>query len=211
MRCLTTLLRALLFAALLPVAVATADEEHVGDAHYLEGQLLVASPAMADPRFARTVILMVRHNANGAMGLVVNRQMGSTTPSNILREFGLKVDRALVQSEDDGTNIRVHYGGPVQLALGFVLHSADVARAETIVVGGVGLTAAVAMLRMITTGDGPRRRLFTLGYVGWAPGQLEAELARQDWVGVPADEDLIFDDDVDSKWRRAMAKRVTEL
>lgn len=211
MRCLTTLLRALLLAALLPLAVAAADEEHVGDAHYLEGQLLVASPAMADPRFARTVILMVRHNANGAMGLVVNRQMGSTTPSNILREFGLKVDQALVQSDDDGTKIRVHYGGPVQLARGFVLHSADVARAETIVVGGVGLTAAVAMLRMITTGDGPRRRLFALGYAGWAPGQLETELARQDWVSVPADEDLIFDDDVDSKWRRAMAKRATEL
>jgi len=210
-RCLTTLLRALLLAALLPLAVAAADEEHVGDAHYLEGQLLVASPAMADPRFARTVILMVRHNANGAMGLVVNRQMGSTTPSNILREFGLKVDQALVQSDDDGTKIRVHYGGPVQLARGFVLHSADVARAETIVVGGVGLTAAVAMLRMITTGDGPRRRLFALGYAGWAPGQLETELARQDWVSVPADEDLIFDDDVDSKWRRAMAKRATEL
>lgn len=211
MRCLTTLLRALLLAALLPLAVATAGEERVGDTRYLEGQLLVASPAMADPRFARTVILMVRHNANGAMGLVVNRQMGFTTPSNILREFGLEVDQALVKSEDDGTKIRVHYGGPVQLALGFVLHSADVARAETIVVGGVGLTAAVEMLRMITTGDGPRRRLFALGYAGWAPGQLEAELARQDWVSVPADEDLIFDDDVDSKWKRAMAKRATEL
>ena len=64
---------------------------------------------------------------------------------------------------------------------------------------------------MITTGDGPRRRLFALGYAGWAPGQLEAELARQDWVAVTADEDLIFDDDIDSKWDRAMAKRAIEL
>ena len=211
MRCLTTLLRALLLAALLPLAVATADEEHVGDARYLEGQLLVASPAMADPHFARTVILMVRHNANGAIGLVVDRQMGSTTLSNILRESGLEVDQALAQSEEDGTKIRVYYGGPVQLALGLVLHSADIARAETIAISGVGLTDAVAMLRMITTGDGPRRRLFALGYAGWAPGQLEAKLARQDWVSVPADEDHVFDDDVDNKWRRAMAKRATEL
>ena len=208
MRSLAILLRALLLVALPPLAIATAGEEREGDARYLEGQLLVASPGMADPRFARTVIVMIRHNADGAMGLVVNRQMGSTTAANILRQLGVEDDARAGES----AAIRVHYGGPVQLALGFVLHSVDVVRDETLVVGGgIGLSAGAAMLRMISTGDGPRRRFFALGYAGWASGQLEAEMARGDWVTVPADEDLIFDDDIDGKWDRAMAKRAIEL
>ena len=176
--------------------------------HFVEGQLLVASPAMADPRFVQTVIFMIRHDATGAMGLVVNRQMGSSSAAEILREFGMDQSG----TSGDSSELRVHYGGPVQLDVGFVLHSVDVLNKTTRIVNGdVGLTADIDMLKTISAGDGPRRRFFALGYAGWAPGQLEAELARSDWVTVPADDELVFGEDMESKWEQAMAKRMVDL
>ncbi len=169
------------------------------------GQLLVATRSMPDSRFARTVIYMVRHDETGAMGLVVNRPMGEVPLASLLEGLGVDADDA------EGT-IRIHYGGPVEYTQGFVLHSPDYVVEGTLVVdGGLALTAKADIVRDIATGEGPRQSLVVFGYAGWSPGQLEAEMARDDWITVPADEALVFDDEYEDKWRRAMARRSIDL
>lgn len=172
---------------------------------YLTGQLLVAAPAMGDPRFVRTVIFMVSHDAEGAMGLVVNRALGTVPFASLLEGLG---------NEQEGVagDIRVHYGGPVKPKLGFVLHTTDHVEDGTLVVSDrVALTRNLDILLAIAAGKGPRASLFAFGYAGWAPGQLENELKRKAWVIAPADEAIIFDDKFESKWKRAMALRAIDL
>lgn len=171
----------------------------------LAGQLLVATPQMPDPRFMRTVIYMVRHNASGAMGLVLNRPMGEVPLAPLLE--GTRTEPGEVK----GT-IRLHYGGPVERAQGFVLHTADYRGKETLLVtDAVALSWEPEVLRAIAAGTGPRRSFLALGHSGWAPGQLEAEMRAGHWVSVPADEALVFDDDYDGKWPRAMNRRRISL
>jgi putative transcriptional regulator len=190
-------------------AVPGADGEKVAavppKADNLTGQLLVATAELRDPRFIRTVIYMVRHDAGGAMGLVVNRPMGDT-PLAVLLE-GLGMEGKGVHGE-----IRLHYGGPVDPRRGFVLHTTDYASENTRVVSdGIAITVESEILGAIGTGTGPRRALVALGYAGWAPGQVEAEIAAGAWVVVPADEALVFDDNHEKKWDRAMARRRIDL
>jgi putative transcriptional regulator len=143
---------------------------------------------------------MVRHEAAGAMGLVVNRPMGEVPLARVLDGLGIE------HGEVSG-KIRLHYGGPVALERGFVLHTADyVAESTVVIAAGVALTAEPEIWRAIAAGAGPRRSLFVVGHSGWAPGQLEAEIRAGAWVVVPADEALVFDDDYDGKWPRAMAR-----
>jgi putative transcriptional regulator len=171
------------------------------DPQGLTGQLLVATEDIRDPRFHETVILMIRHDATGAMGLVVNRPLGEAPLAPLLK----RLDR-----DSDGVSgtIRVHYGGPVGLGWGFVVHTIDwVTRGSRIVLDGVAVTTDPAILDAIARDKGPKRFLFALGYAGWAPGQLETEIEHGAWVSVPADESLIFDKEAAGKWERAMALR----
>ena len=171
----------------------------------LAGQLLVATNELRDPRFVRTVVFMVRHDAGGAMGLVVNRPVGEVPLADLLNRLG-------IEGRGVGGEIRLHYGGPVEPNRGFVLHTADYAVAGTQVIqNGIALTLQPEILHAIGAGTGPRRSLFTLGYAGWAPGQLEAEIAAGAWITVPADAGLVFDERSDKKWERAMARRTIEL
>jgi putative transcriptional regulator len=170
------------------------------DAGYLTGQLLVAMPQMRDPRFARSVIYMCAHNADGAMGLVVNRRVGSITFDDLLQQLGIGPNRR-------NDEIRIHFGGPVEQGRGFVLHSADYQQSGTMRVDdGVALTATLDILKEMAAGGGPRRSLLALGYAGWGPGQLDAEIQANGWLQVPADEALVFDEDIDNKWERAIGK-----
>jgi len=167
---------------------------------YLTGQLLIAMPAMRDPRFARTVIYMCAHNSDGAMGLVINRLVGSVTFPDLLQQLG--VDTAGVNDE-----IRVHFGGPVEPGRGFVLHSGDYQHNTTLrVASELALTATVEILRDIAMGQGPERSLLALGYAGWGPGQLDSEIQANGWLHVEADAGLVFDDDLTDKWERAIGK-----
>ena len=167
----------------------------------LSGQLLVATPLMPDPTFMRTVIYMVRHDKGGAMGLVLNRPMVEIPLARLLEQLG-------IESKEASGTIRTHYGGPVERTRGFVLHTADyVGKSTLLIKDGVGMTWQPEIWRVIASGAGPRRRLFVLGRSGWAPGQLEAEMGAGHWVAVPADEALVFDEDYDGKWPRAMARR----
>lgn len=169
------------------------------------GQLLVATPDMPDPRFARTVLYMLRHDATGAMGLVLNRPIGEVSLARLLEQLGMDSQGA------QGT-MRVHYGGPVEGLQGFVLHTSDYAGKGTRIVNdAVALTSQSEILRDITTGRGPRRFLLAFGYAGWAPRQLEAEMEAGHWVTVRADEALVFDDDSQGKWDRAWARQLIHL
>jgi putative transcriptional regulator len=167
---------------------------------YLAGQLLVAMPGMTDPRFEKTVIYMCAHNADGAMGLVVNRPIESMTFPEMLEQLG-------IPGGNDSNAIRVLFGGPVEQARGFVLHSPDYLQEASMVVDDkVALTATIDILRAIASGAGPRNRLLALGYAGWGPGQLDTEILHNGWLNVGADDELVFGEDLDAKWERAMAK-----
>ncbi|WP_353857527.1 YqgE/AlgH family protein [Azospirillum formosense] len=167
---------------------------------YLTGQLLIAMPGMTDPRFQRTVIYMCAHNEDGAMGLVVNRLFGSVTFEDLLEQLEIEI-------QDPIANMPVHYGGPVESGRGFVLHSTDYVRDGTLVVDDeVALTATIDILRAISENRGPRRNILLLGYAGWGPGQLDAEIQANGWLNVPCDESLLFDPELDTKWERSIAK-----
>ncbi len=176
------------------------DESMLSDIDGLVGQLLVAMPQMQDPRFARTVIYLCAHTPEGAMGLVLNRLVHSITFPDLLEQLG--IEPAIV-----GNEIRVHFGGPVESGRGFVLHTADYKREGTLPINsGIALTATIDILRDIARGAGPRQRLLALGYAGWGPGQLDAEIQANGWLQVPADEQLLFGRDVAVKWQQALAK-----
>jgi putative transcriptional regulator len=171
----------------------------------LAGQLLVAKPELRDPRFSRTVVYIVHHDTGGAMGLILNRPIGEASLSELLEQAGV---------EGTGVNgeIRVHFGGPVEPGRGFLLHTADYKIEGTQVVkDGIAMTARPEILRAMGTGTGPRKSLFALGYAGWASGQLEAEIKAGAWEIVPADKALVFDEDYETKWERAMARRTIRL
>jgi len=169
------------------------------DETYLAGQLLVAMPGMSDPRFDRSVIYMCAHSDDGALGLVVNQLVDHIDFPDLLEQLNI----------DTGTparQIRVHFGGPVETGRGFVLHSADYTQDSTLRVNEqVGLTASVGILEAIAQGSPtPRHSLLALGYAGWGPGQLDDEVQANAWLQVPANDAIIFDDDIDTKWDRAV-------
>lgn len=166
----------------------------------LAGQLLVAMPQMADSRFERSVIYMCAHSKDGALGLVVNRPFKKIT-------FPALLDQLDIERAPDARAIRVLAGGPVEEGRGFVLHSDDYVRDDTLKVeGGFALTATIEILKALAKGEGPSRSLLALGYSGWGPGQLEREITENGWLNVPADDSIVFDTMLDTKWERALAK-----
>jgi len=171
----------------------------------LKGQLLIATPAMRDTRFDRAVILMIRHDDDGAMGIVINRPLGEKPLAEILAALGAKDTAA-------SGNMRLFLGGPVQPEISFVIHGTDYRRPETLgVYGRLAATPSREVLRDIAIKAGPMNSLVAFGYAGWAPGQLEAELARNVWYTAPADPGLVFDEDREKVWERASARRTQDL
>ena len=178
----------------------------------LTGQFLVAASGMRDKRFARTVIFMLRHDERGAMGLIVNRLAAVEPAAKLLAKMLGKDAPEKDAPEDTGRSVRLHYGGPVQPAIGIFLHSAEYKGKGTVAVTDiVSITTSADILRALAEGKGPAKGFLAMGHAGWAPGQLEGELKRKDWVTVPSDERLLFDSDMESKWRRAMEKRSIDL
>lgn len=165
----------------------------------LSGQLLVAMPGMGDPRFEHAVILICAHSEDGAMGLIVNKRAQELNFSSLLDH--LNIPRA-----PQGREIHVHVGGPVERSRGFVLHSADYPQgpATMQVPGGYFMTATQDILEALAQGEGPESVLLALGYAGWGPGQLEAEIGRNDWLIADAGRDLIFATDDKVKWTSAL-------
>ena len=170
----------------------------------LTGQLLVAMPHMADPRFARSVVYLCAHSGEGAMGLVVNRLIDSLSFESLLEQLGVE---ATVPAD-----MPVHFGGPVESSRGFVLHTTDYLQDSTLLIDDeIALTATIDVLKAIATGEGPKQRVLALGYAGWAAGQLDAEIQANGWLLVPADLDLVFGNDNGAKWARSLAKIGVDL
>ena len=201
-----TLARALFLGTLfLTLLTADVPAETPAPRRTLTGRLLVATDAMNDTRFERTVIYLVRHDAEGALGLVVNLPRGEVSFERALRPLGL-------EAPPGSGNVRVHYGGPVNERRGFVLHTPDWRGEGTQVVdGGFALTEDPRVLQAMARGDGPKRALFCLGYAGWAPGQLEREMSTGAWGVALADERLVFEEDARQKWIEAMSRRLLDL
>jgi putative transcriptional regulator len=186
-------------------SAAFAKREDTQPGASLAGQLLVAAPDMGDPRFQHTVILMVQHNKDGALGIAINRPVKELPIAKLLEALGL-------DSKGSEGTVRLFAGGPVQPEIGLIVHSADYHRTGTIDIDGrVAMTANSEILREIGHHEGPKQSLVAFGYAGWGPGQLEGELALGGWFTVPEDPKLVFDVDREKLWDEAMKHRTISL
>ncbi len=171
----------------------------------LVGQLLVASPDMDDPRFFHAVILIVQHSQDGALGIMINRPVGEESVAKLLDAGGQ-------DAQGVSGSVQVFAGGPVEPWIGFVVHSAEYHRAQTIDIDGrVAVTSSPEVLRDIGHNAGPRKSLVAFGYAGWGPGQLENELAQHAWFTIPEDPKLVFDEDRKKVWDDAKARQTIPL
>ena len=153
---------------------------------YLKHHFLIAMPHMADPNFAHTLTYIVEHTANGAMGLVINRPQ-ELNLADILEQLRPEVEPPLLCQ-----HVPIFIGGPVQTDRGFVLHPSGPKYQATVDLDGVSLSTSQDVLFAIADGVGPAKSLIALGYAGWEPGQLDAELAQNAWLTCPFDADILF-------------------
>ncbi len=168
---------------------------------YHEGKLLVARPDMPDSRFRQSVVLLMRHNERGALGLILNRVARKISLSKLYARFGIRA------SQDMG-EVDIHYGGPVSPNSGFVIHTTEHKIDAVYEMGeNLAISPMDVVLKAIAAGRRPDKMIFAVGYAGWGAGQLWGEMRRGDWYTAPADQDILFDDDQSSKWHRAMERR----
>jgi len=175
---------------------------------YLDGQMLIAMPAMLDERFARSLIYVCAHSSEGAMGIVVNHPAPNINFSDLLVKLDVIPAADVIQLPMRAGVVKVMRGGPVETERGFVLHSADFfIDNSTLPIGeGICLTATIDILKAIARGEGPASAILALGYAGWAPGQLESEIQGNGWLHCSADSDLIFGTDIGGKYEKALKK-----
>ena len=175
--------------------------EDISDAEFLNGKVLIAMPGMQDPRFTKSVVYICAHSADGAMGLIVNKRADSLVWSDLFEKLGIPIGKVNAPRP-------VHFGGPVETARGFVLHSSDYhAEDATMPVDdATSMTATLDILHAIAMGVGPDHAVVALGYSGWGAGQLESEIQYNGWLTCDPDEDLLFGEDDDGKWNQALAK-----
>lgn len=170
------------------------------EGQYLTGQFLIAMPAMADPNFDRTVTFICEHNDDGALGIIVNRPTAMSL-GEILSQMDLQVTDPALAAQP------VLQGGPVQPERGFVIHDdgSDGFSSTLSVPDGLKVTTSRDILVALAEGNGPPRTVIALGYAGWGAGQLEAEMAANAWLTVPASADIIFSVPFERRWESAAA------
>jgi putative transcriptional regulator len=175
---------------------------------YLDGQMLIAMPAMSDERFNRSLIYICAHSTEGAMGIIVNHPASNIRFSDLLVQLDVIPSAEQIILPADADAIKVMKGGPVETGRGFVLHSADffIEDSTLPIDDGICLTATLDILKAIARGQGPKSAILALGYAGWAPGQLENEIQSNGWLHCAADSDLIFGQDSNGKYGRALKK-----
>ena len=175
---------------------------------YLDGQMLIAMPAMGDERFSRAVIYVCAHSTEGAMGIIVNHPAPNISFPDLLVQLEVIPAGERIELPNKAGTVKVLKGGPVETGRGFVLHSADffIENSTLPIDGGICLTATLDILKAIATGGGPISAILALGYAGWAPGQLETEIQQNGWLHCPADPELIFGTDTDGKYNKALRK-----
>lgn len=171
----------------------------ITDSADLSGKLLIAMPGMGDPRFEKSVIYMCVHSEEGSMGLIVNKPTPGVKTDDLL-------DQLLIPKGAGSRGVTVHFGGPVEHGRGFVLHSADYTQNEStlLVDERFGMTATLDILQDMAAGSGPDQRIVALGYAGWGPGQLDAEIHRNGWLTCDATPGIVFAKDNSVKWTAAL-------
>jgi putative transcriptional regulator len=175
---------------------------------YLDGQMLIAMPAMLDDRFSRSLIYVCAHSSEGAMGIVVNHPAPNINFSDLLVKLDVIPAADVIQLPSRAGVVKVMRGGPVETERGFVLHSADffIENSTLPIDDGICLTATLDILKAIARGDGPASAILALGYAGWAPGQLESEIQGNGWLHCAPDSELIFGTDTGGKYDKALKK-----
>ena len=175
---------------------------------FLNGKILIAMPTMDDQRFAKSIIYMCAHSDDGAMGIIINKPAPNMEFSELMSRLNIVDDENSIDIDYSHPSYKVHFGGPVEPARGFVLHSGEYNNSgNTLAISDdVGLTATLDVLQEIAKGKGPRQSLLALGYAGWSPGQLEAELMANGWLHCNADDKLLFGTDLEFKYDAALEK-----
>ena len=175
---------------------------------YLDGQMLIAMPAMSDDRFSRAVIYVCAHSTEGAMGIIVNQPAANISFPDLLVQLEVIPAAERIELPTKAGAVKVLKGGPVETGRGFVLHSADffIETSTLPIDEGICLTATLDILKAIANGKGPISAILALGYAGWAPGQLENEIQQNGWLHCAADPELIFGTDTDRKYEKALRK-----
>jgi putative transcriptional regulator len=165
----------------------------------LAGHLLVATPAIQESCFARSVIYLCAHNKEGAMGIIINQPVANLELREIFDQLDIEFDASI-------RSLPIHFGGPVEAHRGFVLHTADKAGLDSIIgQDGIAMSASLTVLQQLAGGHGPSQGMLVLGYAGWSPGQLESEIEGGSWLVVPATKKLVFDTGNDTKWNVAVS------
>ncbi|MDD9900424.1 MAG: YqgE/AlgH family protein [Alphaproteobacteria bacterium] len=165
---------------------------------YLRNHLLVAMPSMEEGHFARSVVYVCAHSEMGAMGIVINQALSDVVFEDLLEQMDLPAGNIV-------TAPVIHCGGPVDSGRGFVLHSTDFMREDTVRIDDdICMTGTIDILKAIAEGRGPHKSIFALGYAGWGPGQLEAEIQSNSWLSLPVSDDLLFSGDLQGKWHKAL-------
>src|SRR6266480_7966615 len=174
---------------------------------YLDGQMLIAMPAMTDEPFARSLIYVCAHSSEGAMGIIVNHPAENIKFPDLLVQLDVIPAADLIQLPPKA-DVKVLKGGPVETGRGFVLHSADffIENSTLPIDNGICLTATLDILKAIARGQGPESAVLALGYAGWGAGQLENEIQENGWLHCPADSELIFGPDTEGKYGKALRK-----
>lgn len=168
---------------------------------YLTGQLLIASPQITDSRFFHSVILVCGHDLNGAMGIILNRLIDDLTLKDLIEQIGLQ------SSKTTNVPISVHFGGPIEMGRGFVIHSTDYLQDGSVKISDeMALSSTVEILSLLMEGEGPKQKILALGYVAWSAGQLETEIQKNSWLQTDADLDLVFSSDLSNMWKKALKK-----
>ncbi len=177
-----------------------------GPGPYLEGKCLVAMPSLQDGFFVRSVVYICAHSEDGAMGIILNHPAEGVNFVDLLLQLKVIEQAEKSRVTESAGETRVLAGGPVDASRGFVLHSPEY-RADDATMAidpAVSMTATLDVLRAIAQGEGPKLAVLALGYAGWSPGQLEQEILANSWMICPADSLLLFDQDYESKYERAL-------
>lgn len=166
----------------------------------LAGQMLIALPALTDPHFARSVVLLCQHDRDGAMGVIVNRA-SEYTLGNVFGQMGIECGDALLPAQP------VLAGGPVHPERGFVIHDGTGAWDSSLAVApDLHVTTSRDVLEAMARGEGPERAIVALGCAGWGAGQLESELAENSWLTAPSDSELLFGLPLEARWQAAAGR-----
>ncbi|TCT37307.1 putative transcriptional regulator [Martelella mediterranea] len=169
-----------------------------------DGQFLIAMPQLSDSTFERSVVYICAHSDEGAMGFVINRTQQVTFPE-VLKQLKLVGEDTEPLQSPSLADFPVLCGGPVEPGRGFVLHSDDYACETSMPISDeLYMTGTLDVLKSVAAGTGPQKAILLLGYAGWAPGQLEAEVLNNDWLTCPSNDDLVFDRALESKYERAL-------